>query len=131
MQAATQMGPVSKTSLWVGRSIGAVCVLLMLFDGVTKVMKSTYVIEAQAQLGYPPSLTVVIGILAIVCTVLYLVPRTAFLGAILLTGFLGGATASQVRIGGSVVFPVMFGVLIWLALYLTDNRLHSLMPLRR
>lgn len=131
MQSATQMGPVSKTSLWAGRSIGALCVLLMLFDGVTKVMKSTYVIEAQAQLGYPQSVTVGIGILAIVCTVLYAIPRTAILGAMLLTGFLGGATASQVRIGGSVVFPVMVGVLIWGALYLTDNRLHSLMPIRR
>lgn len=131
MSAAMQTAPISKTSLWSARIIMVLVVLFMLFDGVTKVMKEAHVLQAQVQLGIPESLTVGIGIVALVCTVLYAIPRTAILGAILLTGYLGGAVATQVRTGGSFIFPIVFAVLIWLAPFLTDDRLRALVPLSR
>jgi DoxX-like protein len=86
------------------------------------------------RLGYPLTLTTVIGIILLLCVLLYAVPRTSILGAILLTGYLGGAVASQLRVGeplfSNVLFPVYFGALIWAGLYLRDNRLSTLIPLR-
>ncbi len=119
--------------LWAGRIISALVVLFLLFDGVTKVMKVTPVLQASAKLGYPESLIPVIGIILLVCTALYVIPRTSILGAILLTGYLGGATASQVRIGSPLfetLFPVIFGVLIWAGIFLREDRLRALIPLR-
>ena len=133
MQSTTQTAPVSKKMLWAGRIITALAVLFLLFDGVTKVMKVTPVLQASAKLRYPESLIPVIGIILLVCTALYVIPRTSILGAILLTGYLGGATASQVRVGNPLfetLFPVIFGVLIWAGIFLRDDRLWALVPLR-
>jgi DoxX-like protein len=119
--------------LWAGRIISGLAVLFMLFDGVTKVMKTAPVLEATARLGYPESLIPGIGIILLVCTAVYVIPRTSILGAILLTGFLGGATATNVRAGNPLfetLFPVIFGVLVWGGLYLRDERLRALVPLR-
>jgi hypothetical protein len=124
--------PASAKSLWTGRVISALMVLFLIFDGVTKVLKLAPVQEASARLGYARSLTVWIGITVLACTVIYVIPRTSILGAILLTGYLGGAVASQVRIGAPIFdtsFPLIFGVLIWGGLYLRDQRLRSLIPL--
>ena len=133
MESTGQSVPVSKASLWTGRVISGLVVLFMLFDGVSKVMKAQQVIEATVRLGFPVSSIVGIGITLLVCTVLYAIPNTAILGAILLTGYLGGATATQVRAGSPMfetVFPVIFGVLVWLGVYLRESRLRALVPVR-
>jgi hypothetical protein len=96
--------------------------------------KPAFVVEATVMLGYPESTIVGMGIALLVSTVLYVIPRTAVLGAILLTGYLGGAVATHVRVGEGafpVLFPVFFGVLIWGGLYLRDARLRALIPVRR
>lgn len=130
MRAATHTATVSRKSVWAGRSISALFVLFFLFDGITKVMQVAPVRVAQAGLGYPESLTVSIGVLLLACTVVHAIPRTSILGAVLLTGYLGGATASQVRIGAPFFFPIVVGVLLWMGLFLRDGRLRALIPLR-
>jgi hypothetical protein len=88
-------------------------------------------VQGFAQFGYPESLILKIGILEIFCTVVYMIPRTSVLGAILMTGYLGGATATNVRVGDPSSFiPVLVGVLVWAGLYLRDDRLRALIPLR-
>lgn len=134
MQSDTPTAPVSKKMLWTGRIIGALPALFLLLDGVMKLVKPAPVVEATVRLGYPESVILGLGIVLIACTVLYLVPRTAILGAILLTGYLGGAVATHVRVGEGpfpVLFPVIFGVMIWGGLWLRDERLRALIPLRR
>ncbi len=134
MEAVTQTAPVSKKRLWAGRIISGLPALFLLMDGVMKLVKPATVVEATVRLGYSENVIIPLGIVLIVCTVLYLIPRTAVLGAILLTGYLGGAVATHVRAGEglfSIVFPIIFGVLIWLGLYLRDDRLRTLIPLRR
>jgi DoxX-like family len=124
---------VSKTNLWIGRIVGGLPALFLLVDGVMKLFKPPVVVEATVNLGYPESTIIPIGVVLIICTVLYLIPATSILGAILLTGYLGGAVATHVRTGESlfsIVFPVIFGILIWLGLYLRDARLRALVPLR-
>ena len=127
--------PVSKASLRAGRVIGALPVLFLLFDGVGKLAKPAPVVEGTVQLGYPVSVLVPLGIVLLACTVLYAVPRTAVLGAILLTGYLGGAVATHVRVGNPMLthtlFPVYFGAMLWGSLWLRDPRLRELLPLRR
>ena len=131
MQSATQTAPVSKKKLWAGRIISALPVLLLLLSGVMKLMKPAPVVQGFAQFGYPESLILKIGILEIFCTVVYMIPRTSVLGAILMTGYLGGATATNVRVGDPSSFiPVLVGVLVWAGLYLRDDRLRALIPLR-
>ena len=133
MQPATESVPVSKAMLWTGRILGLLPALFLLLDGAMKLVKPEPVVEATVKLGYPESVIVGLGILLLTCTVLYLIPRTAVLGAILLTGYLGGAVASHLRAGDplfAVFFPVVFGVLLWGSLYLRDGRLRGLIPLR-
>lgn len=127
--------PVSRRSLRAGRAIGALPVLFLLFDGVGKLVKPAPVVEGTLQLGYQASVLVPLGIVLLACTVLYAVPRTAVLGAILLTGYLGGAVATHVRVGNPLathtLFPIYFGVLLWGSLWLREPRLRALLPLRR
>jgi hypothetical protein len=133
MQPDTQTAPVSKM-LWAGRILSAIPVLFLLFDGVVNLIKPASVVEATVRLGYPESIVPGLGILLLVCTVVYVVPRTSVLGAILLTGYLGGATATHVRIGDQlfpILFPSIVGALIWGGLFLRDERLRTLIPLRR
>lgn len=133
MESSAQSAPVSKASLWTGRVISGLVVLFMLFDGISKVMKAQQVIDATVRIGFPVTTIVGIGITLLVCTVLYVIPNTSILGAILLTGYLGGATAAQVRAVSPVfetVFPIIFGVLVWLGVYLREPRLRALVPLR-
>ena len=123
-----------KAKLWTGRIIIALTVLFLIFDGVTKIMQTSQVKEGMATLGYPASLTVPIGILVLVCTAFYVIPATSILGAVLLTGFLGGATAAMVRAnapGHPYLFPVIFGGFVWLGLYLRDPRIGEFLPMRR
>jgi hypothetical protein len=134
MQSSTQTAPVSKTRLWAGRIITALPALFLLVDGIAKLAKPAPVVEGTIKLGYPESVILPLGIVLIACTVLYLIPRTSVLGAILLTGYLGGAVATHVRVGDPlfthVFFPVYLGVLIWGGLYLRDDQLPALIPLR-
>jgi len=133
VQSLTQAGPVSKGRLWTGRIISAVVVLFLLFDSITKVMKVRAVMEASAQLGYPANTIFTIGIILLVCTVLYVIPQTAVLGAILLTGYLGGAVAANLRIGSAIFntfFPIVFAALAWTGIFLRESRLGALIPFR-
>ena len=133
MPSNTQTVPVSKTMLWAGRVISALPVLFFLMDGVMKLVKPPIVVTSTVQLGYPENAIIPIGIVLILCTLLYVIPPTAVLGAILLTGYLGGAVATHVRVGAGVfpiVFPIIFGVLVWGGLFLRDARIRALIPVR-
>lgn len=130
MQSGTETGPVSKKMLWAGRIISALSVLFLLFSGVMTLTKLAPVVQGFARLGYPESVARPIGILLLVCTVVYAIPRTSILGAILLTGYLGGATATHVRVGEPFFFAIVVGVLVWAGLFLRDDRLRALVPLR-
>jgi hypothetical protein len=133
MEPNTQT-PVSNGRLWGGRIMSWLPALFLLVDGVMKLFKPAVVVEATVKLGYPENTILPIGIVLTVCTILYLIPRTAVLGAILLTGYLGGAVATHVRVGEGVFpvsFPIIFGVLLWGGLYLRNNRLGSLIPINQ
>ena len=133
MQSITETVPVSKSALWAGRIISGLPILFLLVDGVMKLFKPAPVVAATLQLGYPESAIVGIGIVLLACAVLYVIPRTSIPGAILLTGYLGGAVATHVRVRAGlfpILFPVFFGVLLWGGLYLRDSRLRALIPLR-
>ncbi len=99
-----------------------------------KVMKAPVAVEGSIQLGYPEKVVVAIGVVLLICTLLYVIPQTSILGAILLTGYLGGAIATHMRVGNPlfthVLFPVYVGVMVWGGLFLRDNRLRALIPLR-
>ena len=130
MQAGSQHAPVSKKRLWAGRIISGLAVLMLLSSGVMKLMRPVAVVEEFGRLGYPENLIIPIGILELFCAVVYLIPRSSILGAILVTGYLGGATATHVRIGDQFFMPIVFGVAIWAGLFLRDDRLRALIPLR-
>jgi hypothetical protein len=123
----------SKTMLWAGRVLSALAVLFFLFDGVMKLIKPPIVVSSTVELGYHESVILPLGIILITCTLLYVIPRTSVLGAILLTGYLGGAVATHVRAGTgafSIVFPIVFGVIVWGGLFGREPRLRGLIPLR-
>jgi hypothetical protein len=131
MSSSNQSAPVSKKMLWAGYIVSALPVLMLLFSGVMKLAKPAPVVEGFAHLGYPESLALGIGILEIACTLIYILPRTAILGAILVTGYMGGAVATHVRVGEPFFLQVLLGVLVWAGLYLRDARLRALLPLRK
>ena len=124
--------PVSipKKTLWIAWIMSGLPVLLLLMSGVMKLVKPAFVADGFNHLGLPEQLTLPIGILELACTVIYLIPRTSVLGAILLTGYLGGAILTHLRVGEAVVAQVIFGVVIWGGLFLRDPRLRALIPLR-
>jgi hypothetical protein len=134
MGLEAQAVPARRPALWVGRAISGLCVLFLATDGAAKLFKPTPVLEACAELGIAESSITGIGMLLLACTAAYAVPATSVLGAVLLTGYLGGAVATHVRVGGPA-FPVAFatglGVLVWVGLYLREPRLRTLLPFRR
>lgn len=124
---------VSKGVLWTGRVLSFLPALFLLFDGAMKLVKPEPVVKATVELGFSENVILPLGVVLLLCTVLYLVPPTAVLGAILLTGYLGGAVATHVRAGHGAfqtLFPVIFGALLWGGLVLRDRRLRSLVPWR-
>lgn len=124
---------ISKGRLWAGRILAGLPALFLLVDAIMKLVKPAPVVEATVKLGYPESVILGIGVVLLICTILYLLPKTAVLGAILLTGYLGGAVATHVRVAEgwfSILFPVIFGVLLWGGLWLRDERLQKLIPLQ-
>ena len=124
----TEAAPPKKWVLWTGRILSAVPVLLLAFSASMKIMGSPEFIEQWVgKMGYPASTALKIGIVEIACAIIYAIPRTSFLGAILVTGYLGGATATHVRIGDPFFMPVLVGVVAWVGLYLRDPRLRTLL----
>jgi hypothetical protein len=121
---------ISKAQLWTGRILSSLLALFLLLDGTMKLFKPAAVLQATAQLGYPEHDIVPIGVTLLLCTLLYILPRTAIFGAILLTGYLGGAIASQVRAGNpvfNVAFAAVLACLLWLGLWLRDARVRRLL----
>jgi hypothetical protein len=130
MLSDTQTDPVSKKMLWAGYIISALPVLMLIVSGAMKLVKSAPVVEGFVRFGYPESLALGIGLVELACVAIYVIPRTSVLGAILLTGYLGGATATHLRIGDPFFAPIVLGVLVWGGLFLRDARLRALLPLR-
>jgi len=131
MQNVRMNGTVSKGSLWTGRIISGLIILFMLFDGGAKVVRFAPYVEGTVKAGFADSFVVPLGIVELICTIIYAIPQTSILGAILLAAYFGGATATHVRLGQPFWFPIVFGILTWLALYLREPRLRSLVPLRK
>lgn len=132
MQSAIQDAPLSNTQRWLSRIFSGLPALFLLVDAVGKLVKPAPVVEATVKLGFPESMILPLGVVLLACAILYLIPRTAVLGAILTTGYLGGAVAANVRADQGwfpILFPVVFGVLLWGGLYLGERRLQSLLPL--
>jgi len=127
VEPVRQTAHISNKRLWAGRIISAFPALFLLSSGINMSMKAPFVMESFARLGYPESVALGIGILEFVCALLYVIPRTSILGAILLTGYLGGATATHVRIGDPFFAPLVVGALVWGGLYLRDTRLRALL----
>lgn len=123
--------PGSNTSLWAGRILSALPVLLFLFTGMFCLLKPDAAKQGFVHYGYLDGALRPIALVEIACAILYVIPRTSVLGAILLTGYLGGATATHVRVGEPFFLPIIVGIVIWLGLYLRDARLRALLPLRR
>lgn len=124
--------PGSKGMLWTGRIISGFVALFLIVDGALRLIGFAPYVEGLVKVGYPASQAPWIGLALLVSTILYLIPRTAILGAILVTGYLGGATATQVRIEDPwFLFPVVLGVLAWAGLYVREARLRALIPLKR
>ncbi len=125
----------TKAMLWGGWALSVLVVLFLIMDGAMKLMDLQVVKTATIQLGWPIALDRTIGVIELVCLVLYAIPPTAVLGAVLMTGLLGGAIASHLRLGDPLFSHVLFGVYIglmaWAGLWLRDPRLRALMPIRR
>lgn len=132
MQSAQTNG-ISKAALWTGRVLSTLVVLFMAWDASMKIIRLPVVMEGTGKLGYSASVIVPIGVVSLICTILYAVPRTSVLGAILMTGYLGGAVATNVRAGLPlamyVLFPVYVGILLWLGLYLRNLEVRRVVPL--
>ena len=126
--------PVANKLSWAGYIVSALQALFLLLDALGKLFKPEPVVTGTLDLGYQESVIVPLGVLLLVCTVLYIIPKTSVLGAILLTGYLGGAVATHVRLTNPLfthqLFPVYLGALLWLGLYLRDARLRRLLPFR-
>jgi hypothetical protein len=137
MPTIAKNAAISKPALWTGRVLSGLVILFMLFDGAIKLVPWPIVTETMEKIGYgsSESLARILGFITVACTVLYAIPPTSILGAILLTGYLGGAMASHVRIGSPLFSHILFGfylgVMMWVGLWLRNNSLRALIPLRR
>ena len=137
MSVITEAAPVGKAARWTGRVLSGLVIVFLLFDGAIKLVPWPVVTETMARMGYGSSETLArsLGVITIVCTVLYSFPPTSILGAILLTGYLGGAMASHVRIGSPLFTHILFGfylgLMLWAGLWLRDPSLRQLIPFRR
>ena len=135
VKSEVETAPVAKGRLWTGRVMTALPALFLFMDAVGKLAKPAAVVEGTIKLGYSESVLTGLGIVLLVCAILYVIPRTAVMGAILLTGYLGGAIATHVRVGAPLfthaLFPVYVAVLVWGGLFLREPRLRALIPLRR
>ena len=135
MAVETSDGVVSKKLLWTGRIVSWIVSLLLLADAAGKLMQAAPVMKGTMEAGFQASAVVPIGVILLVCVVVYLIPQTSVLGAILLTGYLGGAVATNFRLSmplpSYTLVPVYLGILVWGALFLRDRRLRVLIPIRK
>jgi hypothetical protein len=137
MPTMVETAPVSKPAIWIGRVLSGLVILFLLFDGAIKLVPWPVVTETMDRIGYGSSeaLARSLGVITLACTILYAIPPTSILGAVLLTGYLGGAMASHVRIGSPLfthtLFGLYLGLLVWGGLWLRDRSLRSLLPFRR
>lgn len=133
-RADARIEPPSRAAVWGGRVMSGLACLFLAFDAAMKVMQVPEAVQGTTDLGYPAGVLLWLGIVQVVCLVLYLVPRTAVLGVVLWTGYLGGAIATHVRVGHPwathTLFPVYVAVLLWGGLWLRDRRVRALLPLR-
>ena len=133
----SETAPVSPGALWTGRALSGVIVLFMIFDGVIKLPPLDIVTQTMVPLGWPADANVarMLGVIGLISTALYALPRTAVLGAILLTAYMGGAIATNVRVDNPLfshtLFGVYLGIILWAGLYLRDPRVRALIPLSR
>lgn len=130
MSTDTPLRPSQKLR-WAGYVCSAIPVLMLVFSAVMKLAKPPGLAEGLAHLGLPMGLTLGLGLTELACTALYLIPRTSVLGAILLTGYLGGATATHVRVGDPFFAPVLLGVMVWGGLFFREARIRELIPLKK
>jgi DoxX-like family len=124
---------VDTKQLWTGRVLSAFAVVFLCFDSISKLMRVQPVLDATARLGYPQGSIIPIGLLLLGCTMVYMIPRTAVVGAVLLTGYLGGAVATHVRVGNPLfetVFPIIMGSMIWAGILARDRRVRALIAPR-
>ena len=132
-EIAARLTP-SKSALWTGRVLTGILSALLLLDIAMKLLRVPEAVEGTIKLGYPAAVLVTLGVVQLVCLALYLIPRTALLGAILWTGYLGGAVATHVRVGdplfSHILFPVYLGAALWFAVWLREPRLRALVPFR-
>ena len=133
MTIVTETLPASKSARWTGRILSGLVIVFLMIDGAIKLVPWPIVTETMDRMGYGSSETMArsLGLITIVCTVLYSIPPTSILGAILLTGYLGGAVLTNLRVGEAIFPPILIGVSIWGGLFLRDPRLRELIPLRR
>lgn len=129
--STTDNASSSKAMIWTGRVLSTLPVLLLLMSAYFKFFPSPEAIEGTAKMGWDMKVFPTLGIVELACTLLYVIPRTSVLGAILLAGYLGGATATHVRVGDAFIMPVILGVVLWLGLWLRDARLRALLPFKR
>lgn len=127
---SVELKPGVSNRVWAGRILTGLMSALFLFSGVMKFMGGPELEEGMAKMGLPESMILPLAILEIACVVIYATPATAVLGAILLTGYLGGAICTHWRVGDTFVWQIAFGVLVWLGIFLRDDRLWSLIPVR-
>jgi hypothetical protein len=121
---------VSGVSLWVGRAISGLVALVFVISAAMKLKGGAEVAQGMTHLGLPESLILPLAILEVSCVAFYLIPATSVLGAILLTGYMGGAISTHVRVGDPVFIQIALGALVWLGLYLREKRLRELIPLK-
>ena len=121
MQTVTQDHPLA------GRLISGLAVAFLIFDSIGKLLRVAPVIDGTRQLGYPPDIVFSLGVTLLSCVLVYLVPRTSVLGAVLLTGYLGGAVVTHLLAKEPIVFPILFGMVIWLGIFLREPRLRSIL----
>ena len=134
MDALGQVATPSKAQKWTGYVLSTLVVLFLLMDSVMKLLKLPMVLDASVKLGFPASVVSTIGVILLLCVILYVLPQTSVLGAILLTGYLGGAVCTHLRLGNPlfsyILVPTYLGALLWLGLYLREPRLRALVPFR-
>jgi hypothetical protein len=123
--------PVSRGRLWAGRIISAIPIAMLSLSAIMKFLKPPSIVKGFAHYGYPENMIVIIGILELACIVVYAIPGTSVLGAILVASYLGGATATNVRVSDPIFFiPALLGILAWLGIFLREDRLRALLPSR-
>lgn len=132
MQTEIQTPPASSKLLWTGRVLSILSVLFILFDSVLHLLKPAPVVQAFTQLGLPLRLSITIGLIQLICLILYVIPRSAVLGAVLLTGYFGGAIVIHMRVGNPLfetIFPIIIGIIFWTGLLLRTPRLRAIFPI--